>query len=169
MEHKKTGSGDRGANKIGSFRSDKNKSRHFHPAQPSFYQKESIKGSSREEKPEKLEPEVKAPHKPTGWIGTDESGKGVYFGPLVVVGVYLEDKLLPPLRQLNVRDNKKISDGVIKDLDFRLRSICRYSVVVIGREKYNLLYQGKGQRNRVRFIDRLRHRETVCGEYHGVQ
>ncbi|MCJ7458282.1 MAG: ribonuclease HIII [candidate division Zixibacteria bacterium] len=153
MKNKKAGSGDRGANKIGSFRSDKNKSRHFHPAQPSFYQKESIKGSgkesSREEKPEKLEPEVKAPHKPTGWIGTDESGKGDYFGPLVVAGVYLEDNLVPQLRQLNVRDSKKISDGVIKDLDFRLRSICRYSVVVIGPEKYNLLYSRMKNLNRI--------------------
>jgi ribonuclease HIII len=153
MEHKKPGSGEKGTNKIGSFSSDKNNSRHFHPARPSFSHKEpikvSVKDSLRVEKPEKSEPEVKAPHKPTGWIGTDESGKGDYFGPLVVAGVYLEDNLLPQLRQLNVRDSKKISDGVIKDLDFRLRSICRYSVVVIGPEKYNLLYSRMKNLNRI--------------------
>ena len=153
MENKKAGSGDRGANKTGSFSSDKNKSRHFHPAHPSFLPKEPVKGigkeSSKEKKPEKSEPEVKALHKPTGWIGTDESGKGDYFGPLVVAGVYLEDNLIPQLRQLNVRDSKKISDGVIKDLDFRLRSICRYSVVVIGPEKYNLLYSRMKNLNRI--------------------
>ena len=153
MEHKKPGSREKGTNKIGSFRPDKNKSKPFHSTQPSFPHRESIKVSgkdiSREEKPEKLEPEVKAPHKPTGWIGTDESGKGDYFGPLVVAGVYLEDNLVPRLRQLNVRDSKKISDGVIKDLDFRLRSICRYSVVVIGPEKYNLLYSRMKNLNRI--------------------
>ncbi|MDP3025217.1 MAG: ribonuclease HIII [candidate division Zixibacteria bacterium] len=153
MENKKAGSGEKGANKIGSFSSDKNKSRHSHSARPSFSHKESfmgrVKDGSREKKPEKSEPEVKAPHKPTGWIGTDESGKGDYFGPLVVAGVYLEDNLIPQLRQLNVRDSKKISDGVIKDLDFRLRSICRYSVVVIGPEKYNLLYSRMKNLNRI--------------------
>jgi ribonuclease HIII len=153
MEHKTPGSGEKGTNKIGSFRPDKNKSKPFHSTRPSFPHRESTKisgkESSRVEKPEKLEPEVNAPHKPTGWIGTDESGKGDYLGPLVVAGVYLEDNLVPKLRQLNVRDSKKISDGVIKDLDFRLRSICRYSVVVIGPEKYNLLYSRMKNLNRI--------------------
>jgi ribonuclease HIII len=153
MEHKKPGSGEKGTNKFGSFRPDKNKSKPFHSTRPSFPHMASTKvigkESSREEKPEKSEPEVKAPHKPTGWIGTDESGKGDYFGPLVVAGVYLEDNLLHQLRQLNVRDSKKISDGVIRDLDFRLRSICRYSVVVIGPEKYNLLYSRMKNLNRI--------------------
>ena len=153
MEHKKPGSGEKGTNKIDSFRQEKNKSKPFHSTRPSFPPRESTKVSGREslrqEKPEKTEPEVKASPKPTGWIGTDESGKGDYFGPLVVAGVYLEDNLLPQLRQLNVRDSKKISDGVIKDLDFRLRSICRYSVVVIGPEKYNLLYSRMKNLNRI--------------------
>ncbi|MDH4223573.1 MAG: ribonuclease HIII [candidate division Zixibacteria bacterium] len=85
----------------------------------------------------------------TGWIGTDESGKGDYFGPLVVGGVYVNHNVIPVLKQLNVRDSKKISDGVIKELDFKIRSICRYSVVVIGPEKYNLLYSRMKNMNRI--------------------
>lgn len=77
----------------------------------------------------------------TGWIGTDESGKGDYFGPLVIGGVHVDNKTKDLLLSLKVRDSKKISDNVIKDLDYRIRSACIYSVVVIGPEKYNLLYQ----------------------------
>jgi ribonuclease HIII len=75
-----------------------------------------------------------------GWVGTDESGKGDYFGPLVIGGVYVSPKTETFLASLKVRDSKKISDNVIKDLDFQIRSHCIYSVVVIGPDKYNLLY-----------------------------
>ena len=77
---------------------------------------------------------------PPGWIGTDESGKGDYFGPLVIGGVRVDPKAKGVLTNLKVRDSKRISDNVIKDLDFQIRSLFIYSVVVIGPEKYNLLY-----------------------------
>ena len=77
---------------------------------------------------------------PPGWIGTDESGKGDYFGPLVIGGVRVDPKAQGILANLKVRDSKRISDNVIRDLDFQIRSLCIYSVVVIGPEKYNLLY-----------------------------
>lgn len=76
----------------------------------------------------------------SGWVGTDESGKGDYFGPLVIGGVYVDSKTKGVLSNLKVRDSKRISDNVIKELDFQIRSVCMYSVVVIGPEKYNLLY-----------------------------
>ena len=76
----------------------------------------------------------------SGWVGTDESGKGDYFGPLVIGGVYVDSKTKGVLSNLKVRDSKRISDNVIKELDFQIRSVCVYSVVVIGPEKYNLLY-----------------------------
>jgi ribonuclease HIII len=85
----------------------------------------------------------------SGWIGTDESGKGDYFGPLVVAGVYVDGSLIPKLKELKVRDSKKISDGVIRELDFKIRSMCHYSVVVIGPEKYNLLYSRMKNLNRM--------------------
>jgi ribonuclease HIII len=86
---------------------------------------------------------------PSGWIGTDESGKGDYFGPLVIGGVYVDSKIQALLESLKVRDSKKISDGMIKELDFKIRSNCIYSVVVIGPEKYNLLYLKMKNLNRM--------------------
>jgi ribonuclease HIII len=53
----------------------------------------------------------------------------------------VDNKTKDLLLSLKVRDSKKIADDVIKDLDYHIRSACVYSVVVIGPEKYNLLYQ----------------------------
>jgi len=83
------------------------------------------------------------------WIGTDESGKGDYFGPLVIAGVYMNRRRMDVLKHLNIRDSKKISEKRVLELDFRIRSICPYSVVVIGPEKYNVLYQKMKNLNRI--------------------
>ncbi len=98
----------------------------------------------------KRRPRQKAHHPPvTGWIGTDESGKGDYFGPLVIGGVHVGSRTKNLLSNLKVRDSKRISDNVIKELDYQIRSSCIYSVVVIGPEKYNLLYQKMKNLNRL--------------------
>jgi ribonuclease HIII len=78
--------------------------------------------------------------RPAGHIGTDESGKGDYFGPLVVAGFYgLEDQE-PVLRELGVRDSKALSDGRVRTIAESLRQGYVHSVVTIGPEKYNELY-----------------------------
>jgi ribonuclease HIII len=78
--------------------------------------------------------------RPDGHIGTDESGKGDYFGPLVVAGFYgLEDQE-PVLRELGVRDSKALSDGRVRSIAEALRQGYVHSVVTIGPEKYNELY-----------------------------
>ena len=83
------------------------------------------------------------------WIGTDESGKGDYFGPLVIAGVYIDQKNWQKVKYLGIKDSKKISDNMIKKLDYQIRSHCLYSVVVIGPEKYNLLYERMKNLNRI--------------------
>ncbi len=82
-------------------------------------------------------------------IGVDESGKGDYFGPVVVAGVFLDAETEKKLRALNVRDSKKISDRRIKELRKIIRKECRYSVVAIGPERYNQLYTTMGNLNRI--------------------
>jgi ribonuclease HIII len=116
--------------------------------QPSFPDRDSY-SQSRNQTGVKERSEKPDTQRRSGWIGTDESGKGDYFGPLVVAGVYVDGNLIQKLKELNVRDSKKISDNVIKELDFKIRSMCRYSVVVIGPEKYNLLYSRMKNLNRM--------------------
>ena len=73
-------------------------------------------------------------------IGVDESGKGDYFGPLVIAGVYAEEGLAEKLKTLNIRDSKLISDNRVLALALEIKKHAKYSVVVVGPKKYNELY-----------------------------
>ena len=73
-------------------------------------------------------------------IGIDESGKGDYFGPLVIAGVLVTPADEPDLRLMRVRDSKRISDGRILEMAPDIRLICRHSIVTIGPQRYNELY-----------------------------
>lgn len=75
-----------------------------------------------------------------GHIGTDESGKGDYFGPLVTAGFYLPDDQVGVVKELGVRDSKKISDNRVKEIAGELKKGFIHSIVSIGPEKYNELY-----------------------------
>ena len=76
----------------------------------------------------------------TSRIGIDESGKGDYFGPLVIAAAHVTPDIEPELRLMEVRDSKKISDGRVIEIARDLRQVCKHSIVVIGPQKYNELY-----------------------------
>jgi ribonuclease HIII len=76
-------------------------------------------------------------------IGTDESGKGDYFGPLVIAGTLVDQESETRLTAAGVRDSKQISDSSIVIIANEIRRILpkqNYSIVSIGPEKYNELY-----------------------------
>lgn len=76
-------------------------------------------------------------------IGTDESGKGDYFGPLVSAGVYVDEQTSKYLIALGVKDSKELSDSKNLELAKEIARICkgRFSVIEISPEKYNMLYE----------------------------
>ena len=74
-------------------------------------------------------------------LGIDESGKGDFFGPLVIAGVLADKSESGRLKQNGIRDSKKISDNKIIELSNWITANFIYSIVVIGPEKYNQLYQ----------------------------
>lgn len=76
----------------------------------------------------------------SGRIGIDESGKGDYFGPLVIAAVHVTPECEPDLRLIEVRDSKRISDGRILEMAPDIRQVCKHSVVAIGPQRYNELY-----------------------------
>jgi len=84
-----------------------------------------------------------------GHIGTDESGKGDYFGPLVVAGFFLPDKQQKVLREFGVKDSKRFSDNRVRELADFIKRGYKYSLVVIGPEKYNELYNKLRNLNRI--------------------
>ena len=83
---------------------------------------------------------AKHPHHKIERIGIDESGKGDYFGPLVIAAVFVDATTQGELKLMGVRDSKKLSDGRILELAPDIKTICPHSVIAIGPQKYNELY-----------------------------
>lgn len=88
----------------------------------------------------------------TPHFGVDESGKGDYFGPLVIAGVYSDERTADALVKLGCKDSKAIPD------DKKIASIAAkiiatpgiaYEVVCIGPKRYNELYTEFGNLNRL--------------------
>ncbi len=84
-----------------------------------------------------------------GQIGIDESGKGDYFGPLVIAGVYVAQAQEAQLRAMGVRDSKTVSDAKAATLAAQVRAQCPHTVVVIGPERYNALHTSMKNLNRM--------------------
>ena len=85
----------------------------------------------------------------SGQIGIDESGKGDYFGPLVIAGVYVAREQEEPLRAAGVRDSKALSDKKAAVLTEQIRGLCPFTVVAIGPERYNSLHASFKNLNRL--------------------
>jgi ribonuclease HIII len=85
-----------------------------------------------------LNPEMFLPR-----LGVDESGKGDFFGPLCIAGVYVNEKVLKQWEDAGIKDSKSISsDKRMRELADLIRDTpgCVFSVVPIGNEAYNRLY-----------------------------
>ena len=74
------------------------------------------------------------------YIGTDESGKGDFFGPLVVAGVQVNSENKQKFIDLGVKDSKKLDDKKILQLANIIKANAVHSVVVMTPVKYNELY-----------------------------
>jgi ribonuclease HIII len=90
-------------------------------------------------------PEMFEPH-----FGVDESGKGDFFGPLVIAGVYVDRGIARKLMDAGVVDSKRIgSDAKIRALADTIRKETHglQEVVTIGPERYNQMYEKFGNLN----------------------
>ncbi|HEV2394640.1 MAG TPA: ribonuclease HIII [Verrucomicrobiae bacterium] len=85
-----------------------------------------------------LNPELLLPR-----LGVDESGKGDFFGPLCIAGVYINEDVVKRWKDSGIRDSKNISsDKRIRELAELIRDTpgCVTNAVCIGNETYNRLY-----------------------------
>ncbi len=91
---------------------------------------------------EKRSPRPASPIEPDGTprVGTDEAGKGDYFGPLVVAGVrVLREEAARKLREIGARDSKTLSVYGAKNLARRIEESVgpeNLRVVVLGPKEY---------------------------------
>jgi ribonuclease HIII len=111
-------------------------------------------------------PEMFEPH-----FGVDESGKGDFFGPLVIAGVYVDQGIARKLLDAGVVDSKRIgSDARIRALaeTIRKNSLGLVETVLIGPAKYNELYEKFGNLNlllgwgHARVIENLLAKKPEC-------
>lgn len=111
-------------------------------------------------------PEMFTPH-----AGIDESGKGDYFGPLVVAACYVDADTARQMVQMKVADSKTIkSERRIAELADKIRTVTagRFSIVAVGPEAYNRLYEKFGNLNRLlawghaKALENLLEREPAC-------
>ncbi len=112
-----------------------------------FILEPEIIGEARMGNEEVLMPEMFEPH-----FGVDESGKGDFFGPLVVAGVYVDREISRELLEKGVMDSKRISSAAkIKKLSNIIRGIkgISWEVILFKPEKYNELYVKFGNLNRL--------------------
>ena len=115
--------------------------------------------------------EVHSPEMFGSHMGVDESGKGDFFGPLVIAGVYVDRGIARKLLDAGVVDSKRIgSDARIRALADTIRksSLGLVEIVLIGPAKYNELYEKFGNLNRLlgwghaRVIENLLAKKPEC-------
>lgn len=87
----------------------------------------------------------------TPHFGVDESGKGDYFGPLVVAGVYTDERTAHELVRMGCRDSKMLEDAHIDRIAERIRRLpgIAFEVICIGPRRYNELYATMGNLNKL--------------------
>lgn len=68
-------------------------------------------------------------------IGSDEVGKGEFFGPLVVAASYVKDSDIEYLRSLGVDDSKKLTDTKILEIGPKLKKKIPNYITVISAGK----------------------------------
>lgn len=85
---------------------------------------------------------MKVIHNWNAWIGTDEAGKGDYFGPLVVAAVYVDRDCREIFSDLGITDGKTLSNRRIRDLAELMHDQYEQHIVVVERmpTEYNSLY-----------------------------
>lgn len=94
-----------------------------------------------------LEPDKFEPH-----FGIDESGKGDYFGPLVIAGAYTDATIARRLIDAGIMDSKRVTSAArIRKLAEIIRSTpgCSTTVVAIGPERYNSMHTSFKNLNRL--------------------
>jgi len=111
-------------------------------------------------------PEIFEPH-----FGIDESGKGDFFGPLVIAGVFTDRTIARQFLENGIQDSKRIgSDARIRALGKMIRQTpgVTFDSVLIGPERYNDLYEKFGNLNKLlgwghaRVIENLLEKRPDC-------
>ena len=84
--------------------------------------------------------------------GSDEAGKGDYFGPLITAAVLVEPSILGDLRAAGVRDSKSLNETTIERIAEEIRQIVPHQyrrVVPLSPLRYNMFFHKVRNLNRI--------------------
>ncbi|KAK3584201.1 hypothetical protein CHS0354_035282 [Potamilus streckersoni] len=98
----------------------------------------------KQRKPDILSADINIADLHENRIGTDESGKGDYFGPLIVCGVMVSYAHAEQLKEIGVIDSKQLTEARVRELAAEIRTLLPkqgVSLISIPPETYNRLYQ----------------------------
>ena len=105
-------------------------------------------------------------------LGVDESGKGDFFGPLVIAGVYVNESVVRAWQEKGVKDSKRVtSDKRVADLARTIRQTpgCVCEVITIGPEAYNRMHAKLGSVNKILAWGHARVIENLLGRREGME
>jgi ribonuclease HIII len=106
-----------------------------------------VLGEARLGYEEVLDPDRFEPH-----FGIDESGKGDYFGPLVIAGAYTDGVIARRLIDAGIMDSKRVTSAArIRALATIIRATpgCITKVIALGPERYNSMFASFKNLNRL--------------------
>lgn len=106
------------------------------------------------------------------WCGSDECGKGDYFGALVVAAFAVSEQDIPRLKALGIQDSKRIKDPQIKEIAKHLYSEfpLAISCLVLKPVKYNEIYANmKSQGKNLNDLLAWQHSTVITELYNRIE
>lgn len=120
---------------------------------------------SNNEKNKKTSDKTTSNHNYSAYIGVDESGKGDFFGPLVIAGVCVNEDNKQLFIDMGIKDSKKINDKTIKKMSLEIQKRSVWSTVMITPTKYNELYSKFKNLNKLLAWGHARVIENILNKY----
>lgn len=112
------------------------------------------------EKKKKEEPEDNTDYYFISSIGSDEVGKGDYFGPIVVTASYVNKNDISFLEELGVKDSKKITDEKIIKIAPEIIKRIPHETIILNNIEFNDMVR-KGYN--INKINSILHNKAILG------
>ena len=102
---------------------------------------------------------------PIDELGSDEVGTGDYFGPIVVVAAYLDNRGYRLAKKEGATDSKLLSDEQIKKIYDELKTKIDFSAVILSPAKYNEAHEKGYNMNAIKALLHDHAQRLLAGKF----
>ncbi|MBN0970964.1 ribonuclease HIII [Mycoplasma phocoeninasale] len=88
-------------------------------------------------------------------IGVDETGVGDYFTPVVSVACYIPEENIEKVREMGVKDSKKLTDNKIVEIAEKIKPYVFFKKNVLSQRGYNNLIKNDINNNEIKTLSHL--------------